>query len=499
MELNFIISMLFFLLCSMLFVIILTSFRNGREQKLPPGPWKLPIIGSLHHLGGSPAVHRRFRELSEKYGPLMHVQLGGISTVVVSSAETAEQVLKTKDHIFGQRPLLAGSDIVFYGPSDMIMSPTGDHWKLLRKIFSHHLFNAARVRSFGSAREEEVTSLMKCLSAEAGSEVNFTEKIFATACRMATRSAFGEKHKDQVGPILGVCNMLLKSPHGICDLFPSQKWLQVVTGVRSGYVELRRKIDRVLENIIADHHVGDDAGEEEECLLSVLLNLQRHGDLTTDNVKAAMLDVILAGFDSPSRTVEWAMAEMVRKPTILRRAQEEVRQVLRIKGHIDESALQELKYLKAIFKETLRLHPPSPLLAPRECTQTCEINGYTIPERTQVFVNVWAITRDPKYWSSSSDTEEFVPERFMNSSVDYRGSNFEFIPFGAGKRGCPGMLFGLAIGEILLAHLLCYFDWKLPFGKTPGTLDMTELMDSTLKKKNNLILVPTPHANLVCT
>lgn len=214
--------------------------------------------------------------------------------------------------------------------------------------------------------------------------------------------------------------------------------------------------------------------------------------------------MVLAGFDSTARMVEWAMAEMVRKPAILKRAQEEVRQVLGMKGHINnhyEAPLEKLEYLKAIFKETVRLHPPSPILAPRECTQTCEINGYTIPKGFQVFVNVWAITRDSKYWtSSSSSAEEFDPERFMNNSIDYKGSNFEFISFGGGKRGCPGLLFGPTISETILANLLCYFDWELPSGVTPETLNMDELMDSVLKKKNNLILVPSPHDNkLMCS
>lgn len=209
---------------------------------------------------------------------------------------------------------------------------------------------------------------------------------------------------------------------------------------------------------------------------------------------------MLAGFEPASRLVEWAMAEMVRKPRVLEKAQREVRQILKKRGYIDESVIEELEYLKAVVKESLRLHPPAPLLSPRECTQTSEINGYTIPKGTHVFVNVWAIARDPKSWNTSSsssyDAEEFAPERFMNSSIDFRGLNyFEYIPFGAGKRGCPGMLFGPAISEILLANLLCYFDWELPFGITPETLDMTELMGSTIRKKEDLILVPisTPH------
>ncbi|XP_054819085.1 desmethyl-deoxy-podophyllotoxin synthase-like [Prosopis cineraria] len=504
MDLAFFFFSLLLLLSSILFLVtclkpvIRRSFRS-KKQKLPPGPWRLPIIGSAHHVGGAgPLLHRRLRELSEKHGPLMHLQLGEISMVVVSSAETAKEVMKTKDHIFGQRPFLPGTDIVLYGPSSIVLSPTGDYWKLLRKILSQHLLNATRVRSFQSLRQEEVSSLMKRLSEEAGSAVNLSERIFATACRIASRAAFGEMHGgSQEEAIMWACTAVLSLPQDISDLFPSRKWLQVATGARRKHEELRRKVDVVLENIIANH-VGGEIGSE-ECLLTVLLNLKRHGDLTIDNVKAVILDVILAAFEPASKMVEWAMTEMARKPTIMKKAQGEVRQVFNKKGCIDEIALEELEYLKLVIKETIRVYAPAPILAPRECTQTCEINGYTIPEGTQVLVNAWAIARDPKYWtsSSSSDAEEFIPERFINSSVDYRGSDFEYTPFGAGKRVCPGMLFGPAITEILLANLLCYFDWDLPAGITPETLDMDEVfLGSTLRKKSHLILVPTPCSNL---
>ena len=167
-------------------------------------------------------------------------------------------------------------------------------------------------------------------------------------------------------------------------------------------------------------------------------------------------------------------------------AQEEVRKVFGRKGYTDESSLEELIYLKAVIKETLRLHPPFPLLLPRECRETCEINGYTIAAGTKVIVNAWAIGRDPKYWC---EAEKFCPERFLDSVIDYKGSNVEYIPFGAGRRICPGMLFGVSSIELALAQLLYYYNWELPSGDKEK-LEMSEALGSSARRETDLIIVP---------
>lgn len=199
--------------------------------------------------------------------------------------------------------------------------------------------------------------------------------------------------------------------------------------------------------------------------------------------------MFVAGTDSSSAVIEWAISEMVKNPRVMTKAQEEVREVFGSKGYTKETSLEELKFLKAVIKETLRLHPPFPLLLPRECTQTCEIKGYTIPAGTKVIVNAWAIARDPKYWS---EAEEFYPERFMDCSIDYRGSNVEFIPFGAGRRICPGIMFGTSSIELCLAQLLYYYNWELPNGDKEN-LEMTEALGSSSRRKTNLNLVPTSY------
>ncbi|PON82278.1 Cytochrome P450, E-class, group I, partial [Trema orientale] len=177
----------------------------------------------------------------------------------------------------------------------------------------------------------------------------------------------------------------------------------------------------------------------------------------------------------------------IRNPRIMKKAQDEVREVFSRKGSVDETGLSEMKYLKSVVKETFRLHPSFPLLLPRECLEKCEINGYEIPVKTRIIVNAWALGRDPRYWV---EPESFIPERFLDSSTDFKGNHFEFVPFGAGKRLCAGLSFGLINVELPLAFLLYHFDWKLPIGMKPEDLDMTESFGATLKRKDVLHLIP---------
>ena len=201
-----------------------------------------------------------------------------------------------------------------------------------------------------------------------------------------------------------------------------------------------------------------------------------------------MQDVFAGGTETSSTTVEWAMSEMIRNPGVMAKAQSEIRNAFRGKNTIEETDIQRLQYLRSVIKETLRLHPPIPMLIPRECREECEIDGYIIPVKTRVLVNAWAIGRDPEYWD---DAESFKPERFENSSIDFNGSHFEYLPFGAGRRICPGIAFGLANVELPLALLLYHFDWRLPNGLDSNDLDMTETVVITASRANNLRLLAT--------
>jgi len=198
-------------------------------------------------------------------------------------------------------------------------------------------------------------------------------------------------------------------------------------------------------------------------------------------------DIFSAGSGTSAKTSEWAMSELIKNPRVMEKAQAEVRRVFDAKGHVDEANIHELKYLKSVIKETFRVHGPVPLLLPRECSERCEINGYEIPAKTKVIVNASAIGMDPNYWN---EPKKFYPERFTDSSVDYKGVDFQFIPFGAGRRMCPGITFGIANVEILLANLLFHFDWKMVDGNKAEELDMSELFGLSVRRKHDLCLIP---------
>ena len=201
--------------------------------------------------------------------------------------------------------------------------------------------------------------------------------------------------------------------------------------------------------------------------------------------------MFIAGTDTSSAILVWIMAELIRNPSVMQRAQTKVREVVKGKAKVEENHISKLMYLKSIVKEGLRLHPPTPLLVPRETTDDCAIEGYHIPAKTRVFVNAKSIGTDPKYWKNKN---EFQPKRFLDSSVDFRGQHFELLPFGASRRGCPGMNFAILIIELALANLLHRFDWELPHGIRRQDLDMEEAIGLTVHKKVPLCLVANPVA-----
>ncbi|KAJ1274959.1 hypothetical protein BS78_05G099300 [Paspalum vaginatum] len=489
-----------------LLIVVLSKLKSLLVAKpklnLPPGPWALPWIGSIHHVVmSSPLIYRAMRDLARKHGPLMMLHLGEVRTLVVSSPEAAQAIMKTHDVTFADRHMNATVGVLTFNGTDLVFGPYGERWRQLRKVAVLELLSVARVQSFRRIREDETARLVQKLaaSARAGATVNLSKMISMFVNDTFVRESIGSRCKYQ-DEYLDAFHTAVRQTSALtlADLFPSSRLMQILGTAPRKALECRNRITRILNQIISEtmeamDKQGDQTAQQVEGLLGVLLRIQKEASmpipLTNDTIVALMFDLFGAGSDTSSTTLTWIMTELIRNPAVMAKAQAEVRDAFKGKTAIteDDLATADVRYLKLVIKEALRLHCPVPLLLPRRCRETCQVMGYDIPKGTSVLINVWAICRDPKYWE---DAEQFKPERFEKSNLDYKGTNFEFLPFGSGRRMCPGANLGVANMELALASLLYHFDWKLPSGVEPKDVDVWEALGLIASKKQDLILHP---------
>ncbi|RCV05136.1 hypothetical protein SETIT_1G058400v2 [Setaria italica] len=507
-ELPLYLLLLAALLAAPLFFLFATKCartpRGGaRPLRLPPGPWALPVIGHLHHLAGA-LPHRAMRDLARRHGPLMMLRFGEVPVVVASSPAAAREVMRTHDAAFASRPMGPMSRLWFQGADGILFAPYGDAWRQLRRVCTQELLSARRVQAFRPVREDELRRLLRAVAAAsaAGRPVNLTETISTYIADSTVRAIIGSRRLKDRDAYLQMLKGLFGIMPGMSlpDLFPSSRLAMLVSRAPARIQAYRRRMRQIMDGIIQEHReraaaAGD--GDDEEDFVDVLLRLQKEVDsqfpLTTENIKTVMLDIFGASTETSATTLDWAMAELLRNPGAMEKAQREVREALAVAGHdtVTEDSLGDLHYLRFVVKETLRLHPPATMLVPRQCQSPCQVLGFDVPAGITVLVNAWAVGRDPDHWD---DPERFLPERFERSMKDFKGADFEFIPFGAGRRICPGMTFGLAHIELALAALLFHFDWALPGGVAAEELDMTEAFGIATPRRYDLLVVATSRA-----
>lgn len=497
------------LLIGIFLYFVLSLLRNRYPRPLPPGPKPWPVIGNLPHLGTMP--HHSIAALARTYGPLMHLWMGSVHVVVAASASVAAQFLKTHDQNFSSRPPNSGAKHIAYNYQDLVFAPYGPRWRMLRKICSVHLFSAKALDDFRHVRQEEVAILTRALASAAKSKTTVNLGQLLNLCTtnaigrvMLGRRVFGDgsgggdpKADEFKGMVVEL--MVLAGVFNIGDFVPSLEWLDL-QGVAGKMKKLHSRFDAFLSEILEEHKVGSIGGgaQSHTDLLSTLISLKEEDDgeggkLTDTEIKALLLDLFTAGTDTSSSTVEWAIAELLRHPKVLAKAQRELDSVVGPDRLVTEADLAQLTYLQAVIKETFRLHPSTPLSLPRMAAESCEINGYFIPKGSTLLVNVWAIARDPEAWDNPL---EFKPERFLpggeRPNADIRGNDFEVIPFGAGRRICAGMSLGLRMVQLLTATLVHSFNWELPEGKLAEKLNMDEAYGLTLQRAEPLMVHPRP-------
>ncbi|CAN6380936.1 unnamed protein product [Urochloa humidicola] len=450
----------------------------------------------------------------------MLLRLGRVPVVVASSASAAEEAMRARDLDFASRPRsrsaaaaasMAVPDRLLYGRRDVAFAPYGERWRQARRVCVSHLLSARRVESFRRVREQEAAALVARVRDRRDKQDvgNLGDHLVAYANAVVSRAAFGDEtarglygggggRRELVEAVAELHELLGAEPMG--ELLPWLSWVDAARGLEGRIRRTFVALDGALEKVIDDHRRrppppdDDDGGGDHWDFVDVLLDVSKHDEygirLETDDIKAIILDMFAAGTNTTNTAMEWAMAELVTHPAAMRRLQDEIRAAVGPAGSdvtVSEDHLDKLPYLKAVIKETLRLHVPAPLLVPRETMRDTELLGYHVAAGTRVLVNAWAIHRDAAAWGQ--DAEEFVPERFVGSGVDYRGQDFVMLPFGAGRRGCPGIGFAEPTMELALASLMYHFDWEVAGGRA---LDMSEMNGITVHIKSGLPLVAKP-------
>ncbi|XP_030945783.1 7-ethoxycoumarin O-deethylase-like, partial [Quercus lobata] len=474
------------------------SHKRTSPHPLPPGPRGVPLFGNLLSL--DPELHSYFAGLAQIYGPIYKLRLGNKLGIVVTSPSMARKVLKDQDITFANRDPTEAGRAATYGGSDIAWTSYGPEWRMLRNVCVLKLLSNTTLDSVYTLRRKQIREAVGYLYSRVGSPVNIGEQMFLTVLNVITNMLWGGtvegEERSRVGAEFRevVSKMMeISVKPNISDFYPGLARFDL-QGIKRQMDGLARRFDRIFDAIIDQRLKIDDEGGSKDKVskdfLEFLLKLKDEGDsktpLNMTNVKALLMDMVVGGTDTSTNTIEFAMAEIMNNPEVMRKTQQELEAVVGKDNIVEEFHIHNLPYLHAVMKETLRLHPALPFLVPHCPSKTCIVGGYTIPKGSQVFVKVWAIQRDPSIWENPLN---FDPERFLNSEWDYSGSDFNYFPFGSGRQICVGVAMAERMVMYSLATLLHSFDWKLPQGEE---LDFTEKFGIGLKKKIPLVGIPTP-------
>ncbi|PON64559.1 Cytochrome P450, E-class, group I [Trema orientale] len=467
------------ILLSIISIAILLLAHNLYHRlrfKLPPGPSPWPIVGNLYDI--NPVRFRCFAEWAQAYGPIISVWFGSTLNVVVSSSELAREVLKKHDLKLADRYRSRSAARFSRDGKDLIWADYGPHYVKVRKLCTLELFSQKRIEALRPIREEEVTTMVesifkhctdpkKCMKS-----LSMRNYLGSVAFNNITRLVFGKRFMNMEGvmdekglELKGIVENGIKigASLTIAEHIPWLSWF--FRFEEKAFAEHGARRDRLTKAIMEEHkHAckNNDIGTKEQHFVNALLLLQDEYDLSEDTIIGLLWDMITAGMDTTSVSVEWAMAEIIKNPRVQQKAQEELDRVI---------------------------GPPATPSNPTHAKAALEIGGYDIPKGSNVYVNVWAIARDQKVWK---DPLEFRPERFLEDDVDMKGHDFRLLPFGSGRRVCPGAQLGIKLGMSMLGHLLHHFRWDPPQWLRLEEIDMSENPGTVTYMRTPLQVVATP-------
>ncbi|PRQ27788.1 putative oxidoreductase [Rosa chinensis] len=491
----------------LLFIIFLflKSYLQKIKKRLPPSPSpSLPIIGHLY-LFKKP-LHRTLAKLTDKYGPILYLQFGSRPVVVVSSPSAVEECFTKNDVTFANRPKLLAGKHFGCNYTAIVWASYGPHWRNLRRIASLELLSSSRLQMFHGIRADEVRSLIcKLFRGYNGGELrslDMKSTFFELTLNVLMRVIAGKRYygEDIAGSSEAKSfeqivkeTFQLSGANNIGDFLPVLKYLGS-GGLEKKMLKLQEKRDKFMQYLIEEHRKvqsGSVSEQKSQTMVDVLLSLQAtEPEYYTDKIiRGIMQNMLTAGTDTTAGTMEWALSLLLNNPEALAKAQTEIDNKIGQSRLIEESDLSNLPYLHCIINETLRMYPAAALLPPHESSEDCTVGGFNVPRGTMLLVNAWAIHHDPKLWE---EPEQFKPERFQNAQKER--DVFMYLPFGTGRRGCPGeglanRMVGLALGSVIQC-----FEWER---SGEEMVDMTEGTGVSMPKAHPLLAKCRPRPTML--
>ncbi|KAI3955983.1 hypothetical protein MKW92_033472 [Papaver armeniacum] len=488
---------------------------NKKKKKKAPnalGSW--PFIGHLNvFMNYKEPLYRILGTMADKYGPAFNVRLGNQQVLVVSNWEMVQQCFTQNDKLFSNRQTTLAAKYMLNGTTASALSPYGKYWRDLRKITVQQLLSKQRLESWKHLKIREIDASISrlnelCNNNGTGTATPirmddwFSELTFNVIARIVfgyqsgARSALsgdtasdGERYRKTLKEALH-----LMSSFAVSDIFPSLEWVDRSRGLVRSMKRFGDELKSIAGCLIEEHRQkrshslpkSDKGVGDEQDFIDVLLSVvELPGDDPDLVIKSMMLEALSGGSDTTSATLTWILSLLLNHPQVLRTAREELDTHVGSDRHVEESDTPKLVYVDAIIKESMRLYPNGAWID-RLTFEECEVGGFYVPAGGRLFVNVWKIQRDPSVWENPL---EFKPERFL-SDGDLKVQNYEFIPFGIGRRICPGMLSALQVMHLVLARLIHGFDMKA--ASVNAEVDMAENAGMACYKMTPLEVMVTP-------
>lgn len=450
--------------------------------------------------------------MADKFGPVFALRLGVHRAVVISSCEAVKDCFTTNDRVLAKRPSSTAGIYLGYNDAGFGFAH-GPYWREIRKLVLMEVLSARRLDTLKLVRDAEVASSFRELyelvraQKSPGEEVVISDWFEQLTLNTIMMMIGGKKYTEGDGNDAESAEarsfrnivkqfMYISGQFVVSDSipFPPLRWLDLQGHIKS-MKRIADELSSVSEGWIDEHverrridGIGNDKDFIDVMLTAVDDKFTRFGHTRDIIIKATILNLILAGSDTTSTHLTWLLSVLLNNTRVMRQAQVEIDEKVGKERWVQESDIKNLVYLQAIVKETLRLFPPGPLAVPHEAMEDCRVSGYHVPKGTRILVNVWKLHRDPRVWQ---EPDEFVPERFLtkHAEVDFTGHHHEFIPFGSGRRSCPGITFAMQVTHLTLARLVQGFEFRTP---SDEPIDMTEGLGITLPKATPLRVLVAP-------